>query len=85
MVSSQTINLDNRAANTIGEIVEGVARVGGEVVAYVRSGVEADTGQADAIKESRLHPVFPATSRIIFLVLIKSGVDDLAGLQHCHT
>ena len=46
MVPCETINLNSGASNPEGEVVEGVARVGLEVVADVWSGMEPSCGEA---------------------------------------
>ena len=46
MVSSETVYFHLRAANSIGEVVEGIPTVGFEVVANIWSSMESSARQA---------------------------------------
>ena len=84
MIPCETIDLHQGAADSEGEIVESIASVGGPVVANVGRGVEANTGQADSVKECRLDPVLPGPGGVCGLVLLQPGLDLPTGLVDRH-
>ena len=84
VIPCETVNLHHGAADSVGEVVEGVACVGLPVVSNVRCGVEPSTGQAHSVEESRLDPVLPGPVGVGGLVLLQPGLDHPAGLVHRH-
>ena len=84
MISRQTVDLDQRAGHAVGEVVEGVPRVGPEVVANVRRGVEPGAGEADPVEEGGRDPVLPPAGRAGLAVWGQPVDDDGARLQDGH-
>ncbi len=61
MVTSETVNLHHGAGHPVGEVVEGIPRVGLEVVADVGRGVVAGAGEAHPVEVGCSHPVLPCS------------------------